>query len=87
MRFRAAIGVGIVAVGLGLLACTDATEVNHNPPKAPIQVLKWESGELPKPAASEAGPPPGIPCDAREPPGKKVDSGVEAAPVEDPYAG
>ena len=87
MRFGSAIKLGVVALGLVLLACTDATKVNSNPPQTPIQVSKGELAELSKLAAAQAGPTPNIPCDVGEPPGEKFDFGAEAAPLEDPYAG
>jgi len=87
MRSNAGMRLGIVALGLGLVACTDATKVNSNPPQAPIQVLKGDLAELPKLVAVQAGPTPNIPCDVGEPPGERFDFGAETAPVEDPYAG
>jgi|GEM_PF-6155830 len=86
-RFKPALQLGILALGFGLLGCTDAAEIDQDPPNAPVQVLEGELAQLPKPAASNAGPSSAIPCDPGEPPGKKVDPPVEAAPVEDPYAG
>jgi len=87
MRAKAAMGLAIVGLGLGLLACSDATKVNSNPAQVPIQVLRAELAELPKRAAAQAGPPPTVFCDVDEPPGEKPDLGAEAAPVEDAYAG
>jgi len=87
MRIRAAIGVTMVALGLGLVACTDATQVNPNPPEAPIQIVTWDLRELPRLAVAKAEPPAGIPCDPGKPAGENVDPEVEPAPAEDPYAG
>ena len=95
MRFGVIVCVGIAAAGFGLISSTEETEqwrgpvvLNPNPPDAPRQGLNWDLGVLRPTAATVAGAQaPASPCDAAGAAGKVVDFVLEAAPVEDPYAG
>lgn len=95
MRMRAPLLTAGAAVGLALLALAGPSGeprggvvLNRDPPQAPRWGLRWEVGELPKPAGQAVGAPPcDYPGSAGDPPRTAADSGVEAGPVEDPYAG
>ena len=95
MRIKAPLLAGGAGLCLLLLALAGPSGeprggvvLNPNPPEPPRWGLQWDLGALPKPATQAAGPLPfGVPCDAGQSARTDAGSGVEAALVEDPYAG
>ncbi|MDQ3078746.1 MAG: hypothetical protein M3R03_01945 [Pseudomonadota bacterium] len=77
----------ILPLCLALLACTDATTDDRNPSEKAFPIVDLNFQEPPKPAALASEPPQNIPSDAEGPQRENVDTEVEAAPAEDPYAG